>query len=321
MFLFRNKKRNKDTASYIQIRKDSTFKARLENAMYRAFNSDKEELVEILVYFWDNQKNAITYKEIREALIKGEISVDNIEKWRQDYSRLINTKFKSKYEKINLEKCEDLRRRYKNYEYNSHDYEFNKWIESKCAGLVTAVTEEQKSAIATLIERANDNRMTPDEAAKTIRPCIGLTKTQATANMNHYEHVKASLLNNNPGIRLATAEKKARESAIKYAERQHRYRAMTIVRTELVGANNQAYLASIKDAVNKGVVGYGRFEWNCTFDENSCDECKSLDGVTVEIGQSFPIKGQEYFEGQHEAPPAHTNCGCGVCYVEMETIF
>lgn len=303
----------------IDIRKDNSFKKKIENAMYRAFNSDKEEFVEILVHFWDNQKNAITYKEIRNALLNGDISYNDIEKWHQDYSKLINTKLKPRLESINREKCEGVKKEKNKYEYNSHDYELNKWIESKCAGLITNLTDEQRNAVAALIRRANDNRMSGDEASKIIRPCIGLTKPQAEANMKYYENVKKSLIKNNPDISISSAESRARESALKYAEKQHRYRADTIAQTEFVSANNQAYLASIKDAYNKGVIGYGRFVWSCTFDENSCVECMDLDGTSVDIGQSFPIKGAEYFEGQHQAPPLHPRCGCSIYFEETES--
>ncbi len=160
--------------------------------------------------------------------------------------------------------------------------------------------------------------MSVDEASRLIRPCIGLTERQATANMNYYEHIKRNLLKNNPNMSITAAEKKAREAAIKYGEKQHRYRAQTIAQTELVSANNQAYLATIKDAVSKNIIGYGKLVWSCTNDENSCEECRALDGVSVEIGQDFPVKGTEYFKGQHQAPPAHTNCGCGVYYEEMD---
>ena len=288
-----------------------------ENAMYRAFSKDTEELVEILTSFWNTQKNALTYKEIRIALMAGNITVDYVEKWRQDYAKLINEKLRPKYHSINYEKCEELKKKIKTYDYDAHSYEFEKWVDSKCAGLITSATEEQKEAIKALIKRANANHLSVDEAAKVIRPCIGLTKSESLSNIKYYEYVKSNLIKSNPGMTIATAEKKAKEASIKLAEKQHRYRATCIARTELIGANNHAFAATIKDAESKGIVKRGKFVWSCTYDENSCEECKNLDGVSVDIGESFPVKGDEYYQGQHEAPPAHPNCGCSIYYVEV----
>ncbi len=320
MFLFKKVKSNKFSSLVFgnKIEKSNTVKRKLDNMMYEAFNSDKIKLIEVLRNFWDIEKNAITYKEIRLAVLNGGLSTTDIENFRQDYSKLINEKLKPIFNDVNRCKADALNSAVKNYKYDLHDLEFRKWVNSHCAGLVTSMTDEQRNALKTLINYAYDNKMSTDEAARLIRPCIGLTEKQAYSNAKYYEHVKTELLKNNPNMGVRTAEKRARESAAKYAERQHRYRAQSIAQTELVSANNQAYLASIKDAYNKGVIGYGKFVWSCTFDENSCEECKSLDGLSVEMGHSFPIKGEEYFAGQHEAPPAHPNCGCGVYYEELE---
>ena len=41
-------------------------------------------LVRILVNTWNSQGKAITYKELREAILSGDISADLLDEWMQD---------------------------------------------------------------------------------------------------------------------------------------------------------------------------------------------------------------------------------------------
>ena len=47
------------------------------------------EPVEILCGFWEDQQNAITYQELRQAVTDGSISQETIQLWMQDYSMLV----------------------------------------------------------------------------------------------------------------------------------------------------------------------------------------------------------------------------------------
>lgn len=47
------------------------------------------EPIEILCGFWEDQQNAITYQELRQAVIDGAISQETWKLWMQDYSVLI----------------------------------------------------------------------------------------------------------------------------------------------------------------------------------------------------------------------------------------
>ena len=53
------------------------------------------ELVEILCGFWQDQQNALTYQEIRQAVIEGAISQETLRLWMQDYSVLVATRLGS----------------------------------------------------------------------------------------------------------------------------------------------------------------------------------------------------------------------------------
>ena len=47
------------------------------------------EPVEILCGFWKDQQDAITYQELRQAVLDGTLNVETVEEWRQDYSILV----------------------------------------------------------------------------------------------------------------------------------------------------------------------------------------------------------------------------------------
>lgn len=63
---------------------------RLENYL----NSNSEKPVKFLISFWKDQGTSFTYKELREAIIAGEMSHEELEAWQQDYSKLVADKMR-----------------------------------------------------------------------------------------------------------------------------------------------------------------------------------------------------------------------------------
>jgi SPP1 gp7 family putative phage head morphogenesis protein len=148
-----------------------------------------------------------------------------------------------------------------------------------------------------------------DSLSHIIRPVIGLTKPQTLANLNYYNAVKEGLLRANPNMRESTAEKRARVAAAKYAGRQHRYRALSIARTELVTAYNHGAYGATKDAQEQGYIGDCKKTWLTADDELVCKICGAMDGESVNIDALFSIGVL--------LPPAHPRCRCGVAYEEI----
>ncbi len=64
--------------------------------------------------------------------------------------------------------------------------------------------------------------ITPDEAARQIRACIGLTKPQALPNVHYREAYPAAYMKQHPKTKMEAVEQKAGEAAAKYTGRQHR---------------------------------------------------------------------------------------------------
>ena len=294
----------------MQIMKDAEYNALLK---LRSFlDATEPVLVKFLYRLWENQQNAITYKEIRESILRGDLSPDLLEEWQQDYSRFVTT--------IYLPMMEDAIRAGADsivlkpghkliYDFNFDADGVKSWTATRAAQFVTNCTNDQIEAVRTVIRRAMNmtDQMTVDELSHVIRPTVGLTKPQATANLNYYNALRES----------GVSEKKAQEKAMTYAARQHRQRGYTIARTETAFAYNQGALEGTKQAIEQGLApATMKKKWCTALDERVCDICGKLDGVTVEIDEEFPLPGNTKIK---IAPPAHPNCRCTVLYVEEAT--
>jgi SPP1 gp7 family putative phage head morphogenesis protein len=107
----------------------------------------------------------------------------------------------------------------------------------------------------------------------------------------------------------ASAEKKAREAAAKYAAKQHRYQAMNIARTELAYAYNAGSYGATKDAQAQGYIDDCKKTWLTAYDERVCPICGTIEGESVNMDALFSIGKR--------LPPAHPSCRCAVAYEEI----
>lgn len=194
-----------------------------------------------------------------------------------------------------------------------------RWIREHGAEWVVEISGETRKAISSLIEKAVLEGWSPDELGRAIRPLIGLTERQAQANLRYYQNMKESLLKNNPGMREATAAKRAREAAERYAKRQLRQRAHTIATTELAYAYNRGAYEGIKQAQAQGLIGKVVKVWSTAADEQICEICGGLNGSEVGLDDDFEFSGKVLFAGQNMLPPAHPRCRCAVEYKEVDT--
>jgi len=274
---------------------------------------EEPDVIEILLRMWQGQENAVTYKEIREAYLAGAISQDQIEAWQRDYSRMVSEKLLPKFQEAADEAAEEMAGMYPGFLYEPHLSESARFAREHGAELVTNLSMEQRDAVNAMIRHVTGyTQATPDEAARMIRPCIGLTKPQALANMRYREKVKEAYLKENPR-KLLTAEGKAKEAAARYAARQHRYRAMSIARTEMAYAYNAGHYGATLDAQRQGFIGDCVKTWVNAGDAISgrmCETCQKMDGESVNIN--------DYFSCGVMLPPLHPHCRCAVAYEEIE---
>lgn len=291
---------------------------RLLNMLDKYINDTQVVPITILTKFWADQAAAITYKEIRELIERGEVTNEDLQNWSQDYSILVDTKLSKMWEdaiivgNISGMLIEGLKN--SDFNFNATDEGVKRWVEERGADFVTNSVTEQRIAIKRLTRMAIREEISPRELAQIIRPCIGLTKHQAEATVKYYQRIKENLQREHPRMRQATAEKKAKNAALKYAERQHRFRAETIAQTELAEAYNQGAHFSIKQAQEMGYIGHVRKVWVTAREDRVCKHCAAVEGVQKEIDELFDV-GKCGFKN---IPPAHPRCRCVVKYVEVK---
>lgn len=133
------------------------------------------------------------------------------------------------------------------FEFNTQTPGVLDWISERGAEFVTRCTEEQKDAIAALLEKKMRESHTVDELARLIRPCIGLTEGDARANARYYDNIVATMRKEHPRMKIESIRRKALDASQKYAEKQHRARAFTIAQTESGGfVRNEVWARAVR---------------------------------------------------------------------------
>lgn len=283
----------------------STETARVLRLLRSFLDSNEPSLVRFLVNTWNAQGQAITYKELREAILSGTISPEWLEDWMQDYSRLVKAHIQPAWEKAIEAAVEEIRRQYPAFYFDPMADGVRAWATDHAAEFVTNVTTTQIEGIRAAVQRAAVlEDLSVDELARVIRPMVGLTKPQTVANMKYYETLRGN----------GVTPKRARESSIYYSARQHRSRAYTIARTELATAYNTGAHEGTKQAQAAGLIGEVVKVWSTADDERVCRICGELDGKEVGMDEEFEGASRTWSTRLH--PPLHPSCRCGVMYVE-----
>lgn len=276
------------------------------------------EPVEILCGFWRDQQNALTYQEIRQAVIDGAISQETVRLWMQDYSILVATRLRGLWvDAVIAGSAGQPILDGIAFEFNMQTHGILSWLSERGSEFVTASTQEQKDAIAALMTKKMKDGHTVDELSRLIRPCIGLTEGDAKAAARLYDSIVANLKKEHPRMKPESIRRKALDAASKYAERKHRQRALTIAQTESAFAYNRGADEGIRQAQSQNFIGTVRKRWNTSGDDAVCKTCASLEGTEIEMDADFNMKGRTLFAGHHMLPPAHPRCACAVEYIEV----
>lgn len=265
--------------------------------------------VRFLTRLWDKQKTDITYAELRQMILTGQIDSATIERWRQDYSRFVTGDLMPLWKDMIDGAVSAFSERWPTWAFDTGTEQIAEYTAHHAAELVTNSTGQQIEAIRTMVQRAATVQdLTVDQLAQIIRPTIGLYKGQAVANLNYYNTVRRTLTKNHPKMKVASIEQRAKEAAIKYAEKQHRYRAHMIARTELAFGYNTGEYNSIRQAQTQGYLGRMKKRPSTADDERVCSICRELEKETVEIDEPFS-NGMMF-------APWHPHCRCAMDYIE-----
>lgn len=273
------------------------------------------ELIRWLHHTWNSQGRAITYKELREWIMNGDISVDLLEQWQQDYSVFVTRHVAPLYIRAMEEATNLLQDKYPLFAFDSTTQGVKEWTDTMGAAFVTNSTIEQISAVRWAVARAAQLQdLGVDELARVIRPMVGLNRPQTIANLNYYTRMR------NQGL----SHSKAQEMSIKYSARQSRYRAHMIARTELAFAYNKGEHEGVAQAIDRGYMGPTVKKWITAGDGRVCEICNGLERrskrnpVPFSSGFDFQTRLKVNYPDIDVCPPAHPHCRCVVIYEETE---
>lgn len=265
-------------------------------------DANEPGVVRILVNTWRSQGQAITYKELREAIIAGDISTEYLNDWIQDYNRFVIETMRPAWLDAISAAAQEKAREYPLFSFDPMADGVLEWAKRHAAEFVTNVTTKQIEGLRAVVQRASVlEDISVDELSRIIRPMVGLTKPQTMANMRYYEALR----------KHGTSEKKARDLAARYAAKQHRYRAYSIARTELADAYNQGAYEGTKQAQAAGYMGRATAKWDAADDERMCPTCGALHGKTVDLDVGFNLPNGR------RLPPAHPGCRCAYLIEEV----
>lgn len=277
----------------------------------RSFLDPREPgLAYLLVRTWNNQGKAITYKELREAILAGEISADLLDQWQQDYAKFVVKYMEPKWEEALEAGAREQLIKYPDFNFDPMGDGVITWTENRAAEFITNCTNTQIEGLRAVVRQAATLETMPvDQLARAIRPMVGLTKQQGVANLKYYNKL----------IEKGASPKKALDLSTRYAAKQHRYRGYNIARTELAFSYNKGADLGIRQAQEKGYMGEMVKVWCTADDERMCDYCASLDGKRIAMDEEFDFytKLQYSNPGIRRTPPAHPSCRCAVMYEEV----
>lgn len=269
---------------------------------------DKNEpgLVRWLVTYNHTQGKAITYKELREAILAGDIDPQWIDDWMQDYTRFVANHMQPAWDKAISAAVVELERKLPMWKFDPMGDAVRSWTATHAAAFVTNVTTTQIDGLRAVVRRAAVlEDMSVDELARVIRPMVGLTRQQATANLRYFENLRAN----------GVSAKRAQDLSTRYAARQHRLRGYTIARTELATAYNTGAYEGAKQAQAAGYLGETVKVWCTADDERTCSTCAALEGKEVAMDANFDGASPSW--STHRTAPAHPSCRCAIIYKEI----
>lgn len=206
------------------------------------------------------------------------------------------------------------------------------WAQQRAGQLVLAVDDQTRQTIAQLVARGQQGDLAVDEIARQVKPLIGLTTQQANAAWNYRDALISRQVSDRYGQDAAAVLRNqfvlspwrggpltGRVDKLwnQYIDRQLRWRAENIARTESIAAATQGRRLAWSDEIARGGAdGYSVVqEWSVTADDRACPECLGLDGeriVSPPVGPGLrpDVESMGTFPGGLDGPPAHSMCRC-----------
>ena len=259
---------------------------------------ESPRMATFLYRMWGDQQQAITYRELREAILDGSLSIDYLLDWQQDYSQYLVECYTPMVQVAIDRAAKDLLSEYGGSFADPMMDAMDDYIASHGGKLIREISTKQYNAINLLVRQAAmTDTMTVDELARAIRPCIGLTEHQTRQVKRFYDQLREQ----------GVSHKKALKRQMVYAAKKHRERAASIAQTELAFTYNAATKKVVMDSIDKGLAGAdSKRYWLTADDEHVCEICNSVDNELVGLNEPFSNGLMD--------PPGHPGCRCAVGY-------
>ncbi len=212
-----------------------------------------------------------------------------------------------------------------------------RFIDNEVGRLIVDMKDSNIKGVQQAVVQSLDQGLTPKRAAKLITEHIGLTEKQSVQVMNK----QLALITEKESLQdrlalLRTADKGNTKAAVrisarlqnltneridkqvaKLADNLQKNRSVTIARTELTRSVNAGQIEVWNAASDDGIVERENVvkKWVTVPDADRSNICRTLDGQTRKIGETFFVV-QTGESVQH--PPAHPNCRSAVVIEEIE---
>lgn len=242
-----------------------------------------------------------SYAELEAAILDGRLN-DLID-WQARYAAAINEVLAPQWSAA-IEAAAKKSSRGKIILSDSEEW-VKAWLTAHGAELVTRLSDESKKAITNVLLKWQAEKLNPRVMAQQIRPLIGLNERQATANANYRTKVYQKYLES---MTPAKAAERADKAAIRYASKQHRYRAETIIHTELAFAYNQGAHEGIMRSIAGKYMNRCAMVWSTAGVIRTCGRCLELNGKIVGYTDESGVT----------LPPLHPRCRCAIMYRELK---
>lgn len=241
-----------------------------------------------------------SYEDLEAAIEDGRLN--ELLDWQERYSSVVNEFMAPAWLKA-IEVASRKVTRGKIILSDSDD-DVRTWLATHGAQLVTRLSNESRKAIANVLLKWTTELLQPKVMAQQIRPLIGLNERQTLANANYREKIYQRLLGN--GMPPSKAAIRADKAAIRYASKQHRDRAETIVNTELAFAYNRGAHMGVCQSIARGYMKRCAMVWSTAGTNRVCGRCLELGGTVVGYTDEVAV----------QLPPLHPRCRCAIIYRE-----
>lgn len=242
-----------------------------------------------------------SYDEIAALIESGQL--DALIDWQERWAGVVNQTLAPMWTKA-IEEASRKATKGMTVLSDSNDY-VKAWVTSHGGELITLLSDESRKAISNILLRGQGLRMAPRDIAKDIRPLIGLTDRQAQANLKYKDVVYQKLLDN--GMSESKARERSEAAALRYAGKQHRYRAESIVLTENAFAYNRGAHMGVSQSIADGYMGRCEMVWTTAGTNRVCGRCMELKDTVVGTTDQSGVT----------IPPLHPRCRCAIMYREV----